>query len=88
MSITENSGWGEVERRAREFELYPLEYRRTRCLMCAKPLREHRKFTQADIDASKGATYENPVNGYRAPLSPTLIGQWMHHEPMPWKNQL
>ncbi len=57
---------------------------RGRCLKCAKPLADHRRFTQADIDASQGATYHKPINGYLAPLSPTLIGQWMHHDPMPW----
>jgi len=65
--------------------IYTEEYKRTRCLKCAQLLSDHRRFTQADIDAAKGATYHNPVNGYRAPLSPSLIGQWMSHEPMPWK---
>lgn len=66
-------------------ELYPLEYRKTRCLQCARPLAEHRRFTKSDIEASAGATFKQPVNGYRAPLSPTLIGQWIGHAPMPWK---
>lgn len=65
---------------------YPPEYRLTRCLQCSRPLAEHRKFTQADIDASAGATWANPRNGYWSPLSPSLIGRdWVNgHAPMPW----
>lgn len=64
--------------------LYPLEYRMTRCLKCAHLLSEHRRYEQSDIEASKGATYHNPVNGYLAPLSQSVIGEWVGHEPMPW----
>lgn len=66
-------------------ELYPLEYRQTRCLVCSEPLANHRRFTVEDIASTAGATYEKPINGHRSPLSPTLIGQWKSHEPMPWK---
>lgn len=52
--------------------IYTAEYRATRCLQCAKPLSEHRRYAQADVDASQGATYKAPRNGYLAPLSPVL----------------
>jgi hypothetical protein len=71
----------------RNLELYPLEYRRTRCLKCAKPISEHGVFTAELIERVKGATYEKPIEGYRAPVSPTLIGQWLTHEPMPWSKE-
>lgn len=64
--------------------LYPLQYRLTACLQCGRPTAEHRRYTDADIQDSKGATFTNPVNGYRSPLSPIIIGQWIGHQPMPW----
>lgn len=63
---------------------YSLEYRQTACLRCGKPLAEHRYYTLHDVMDSQGATYEVPVNGYRSPISPKVIGQWIGHEPMPW----
>jgi hypothetical protein len=52
-----------------------------RCLKCNKPLSDHRKYTVEHINKSKGATYKNPVNGYFSPLCPSLIGQWIGHDP-------
>lgn len=66
--------------------IYTEEYRRTRCVQCGKPLTEHRRFTAQDIEDSKGATYDQPRNGYRAPVSPVCIGRWISHDPMPWKS--
>jgi hypothetical protein len=67
---------------------YSEEYRRTRCLECAKRLDEHQRVTADMVSATAGATYEQPVvyggETFRSPISPTLIGQWLYHAPMPW----
>jgi hypothetical protein len=52
------------------------------CLRCNRPLEHHRRITAEIVASSQGATYEKPVNGFRAPLSPVTIGQWLYHEPM------
>lgn len=64
---------------------YTDEYKRLHCVQCGKLLSEHRRFTAADIEATRLATYQRPINGYYAPLSPTLIGEWTSHTPMPWR---
>jgi hypothetical protein len=70
------------------FTLYPMEYRLTRCLVCSEPIENHKRFTAEDIEAVKGATFEKPINGYRSPLSPKLIGEWKSHEPMEWPERI
>lgn len=52
------------------------------CLACNKPVRDHHQITQADIEASQGATFHKPVNGFYAPLSPKTLGLYRSHDPI------
>jgi len=56
----------------------------TDCAACGRLLSDHRHYTASDVAASHGATYTNPRNGYLAPMSPSVIGQWVSHTPSPW----
>lgn len=61
------------------------------CLQCGKLLTSHRKWTAEDIADVATATYETPViiencgrkHEVRCPTSPTVIGHWIGHDPMP-----
>jgi len=58
-----------------------MKIKKTVCVVCNKPLSHHAKITQQLIDASAGATFSNPVAGFRSPLSPLTLGQWATHTP-------
>lgn len=62
-----------------------------RCVQCSRPIAEHRTITADDVLASKSATLANPVKltdryAVLCPLSPSTIGQWIAHKPMPWND--
>lgn len=52
------------------------------CLACNRPLELHRRITAETVALSQGATYQRPKNGFRAPLHPSTIGQWIGHDPL------
>jgi len=58
-----------------------------KCLSCNQPVDGHRKYTAEDIVASESATFGSPVllpSGTKAlsPLSPTLVGKFIGHDPV------
>jgi hypothetical protein len=55
----------------------------TVCLKCNKPVSGHAKYSAADVEASRSATNLNPVCGYYSPLSPSVIGTFKGHDPVP-----
>ncbi len=55
---------------------------KTICLKCNRPLEAHRKVTAEIVASSVGATFHAPVNGFKSPLSPSTIGQWIGHDPL------
>ncbi len=61
------------------------EYKRTHCVQCGRPLTEHRRITAEDVKRSALARWDSPIDGWRAPLHVSTIGQWIGHDPMPWK---
>jgi hypothetical protein len=65
-------------------EYLSLEYKLTHCIKCGRRLSEHQRYRADDVHESIGATYERTRNGYYAPISPLVIGQWKGHDPMRW----
>lgn len=55
---------------------------KTVCLKCNRPLEQHKQITAELVARVAGATYGNPIEGFRSPLSPKTIGQWVGHDPM------
>jgi len=55
---------------------------KTVCLKCNRPLEHHSKVTAELVAETARATYEKPIKGHYAPLSPKIIGQWIGHDPM------
>lgn len=62
-----------------------------RCLQCGRLVVDHRTWTEADVAATAGAAYKNPVTlpencgmtvVVRTPISPKCVGQFIGHDPM------
>jgi len=55
---------------------------KTVCLKCNRPLEHHKQITAELVESVKGATFDKPILGFRSPLSPLTVGQWIGHDPM------
>lgn len=57
------------------------------CLMCGVRVDHHPRITPAVVELSRGApvTVYGPTGPYtiRAPLSPSIVGQYLGHDPLP-----
>lgn len=61
-----------------------------RCLHCGWTVRRHHRWTRTAIARSSRATFRSPVVVFRAapsvtvraPVSPSLLGQWAGHAPL------
>lgn len=58
------------------------------CLTCNRPVKDHPMYTAADVADSIGATFAQPRNGYRAPLSISVVGTYKGHDPFVARPQL